>query len=84
METGMHDRIRPGLALPTDSRSRSRVGGALLVLVVVSVSIWTMLAIWHQVEPPVTWPSLAAAAAALAILRPNHPLKTHRRPPLTF
>ncbi len=83
METGMHDRIRPGLALPTDSRSRSRVGGALLVLVVVSVSIWTMLAIWHQVEPPVTGhPS--PRAAALAILRPNHPLKTNRRPPLTF
>ena len=80
----MSDRVRPDLALTTESRSRSRVGRALLALAVMSVSIWTMLAIWHQVEPPVTWPSLAAAAAALAILRPNHPLKTNRRPPLTF
>lgn len=80
----MSDRVRPDLALTTESRSRSRVGRALLALAVMSVSIWRMLAIWHQVEPPVTWPSLAAAAAALAILRPNHPLKTNRRPPLTF
>ena len=80
----MSDRVRPDLALTTESRSRSRVGRALLALAVMSVSIWRMLAIWHQVEPPFTWPSLAAAAAALAILRPNHPLTTNRRPPLTF
>ena len=65
----MSDRVRPDLALTTESRSRSRVGRALLALAVMSVSIWRMLAIWHQVEPPFTWPSLAAAAAAaLAIL----------------